>query len=71
MAQINLRFIKWDLEIRLPHIDSSEYIWMNKEMNDYFYFKVISSLLKHHKNHTIITIIIIDKIISNIKKNIN
>lgn len=44
---------------------------MNKEMIDYFYFKVISSLLKHHKNHTIITIIIIDKIISNIKKNIN
>lgn len=68
MAQINLTFIKGDLEIRLPHIDSFGYLWMNREMNEYCYFKVILSLLKHiTKNHNI-TITIIDRIINSIKK---
>lgn len=50
MAQISPRLIKWDLEIRLPHIDSSEDTWMNKDMNEDFDGKVSPSSVKHVTN---------------------
>lgn len=50
MAQISPRLIKWDLEIRSPHIDSSEDTWMNKDMNEDFDGKVSPSSVKHVTN---------------------
>lgn len=73
MAQISLRLIKWDLEIRSPHIDWSEGTWMNKDMNEHFGCKAIPSSVKcvTKLSPWLPLIIITVKIINNINKSIS
>jgi hypothetical protein len=73
MAQISPRLIKWDLEIRLPHIDSSEGTWMNKDMNEDFDGKVSPSSVKHVTNfhHNCHWLLVWIKFKKSISKNIS